>query len=175
MTHTVYSYATLSEGNQTELQIASDILLTILTNQTDQATSLKKSIPVKPQLDDEAKPDETSETTEAAVVMATAPTEPVDPSVLLAIAEHANCCANVLWALSRLCRRAMAKNTSNYSNIDYLTSHGLIDKLVNVINVVGSNVSVALPASFLVMVLASDNQTNQVHQKLLRIKFSPIS
>ena len=77
-------------------------------------------------------------------------------------AGHEESCASILWTISRLSRRSMAKNTSCYSNIEYLTSHGLIEKLVNSIKKLGQNASVALPASFLVMVLASDNEGNQV-------------
>jgi hypothetical protein len=68
----------------------------------------------------------------------------------------------LLNLICKICRRELAKSTSNYENISLLSSHGVCESIVQKFKEFPEEESVVEAACWCIMVLASDNQDNQV-------------
>jgi hypothetical protein len=68
----------------------------------------------------------------------------------------------LLNLICKICRRELAKSTSNYENISLLSSHGVCEAIVQKFKEFPEEESVVEAACWCIMVLASDNQDNQV-------------
>jgi hypothetical protein len=68
----------------------------------------------------------------------------------------------ILTVIWRMCRRELAKSTSNYKNIEMFVEAGFIDALHIVFKANLDSISATEAACWCIMIFASDNEDNQV-------------
>jgi hypothetical protein len=88
---------------------------------------------------------------------------PILPTILLSKRNtSALLTTKILNLICKLCRRELAKSTSNYQNIAKLSAHGVCEAIVVKLKEYCEDEKVMEAACWCIMVLASDNQDNQV-------------